>query len=186
MRRRPVGAVLSGVCVDVPPGAFLQASGEGEAALVAAVVAAAAGAGAVVDLFAGVGTFAIALAGGGRRVLAVDGDVAALAAAARAMPAIATQARDLSARPPSVEELRDFDAAVFDPPRAGAAAQARKLAASAVPVIVAVSCNPDTFARDARLLAAGGYALQRVVPVDQFLWSAHLELAAVFRRQSRR
>jgi 23S rRNA (uracil1939-C5)-methyltransferase len=102
--------------------------------------------------------------------------------AVREVGGITTEARDLFARPLSASELRRFDAVVFDPPRAGARAQAEELAGSAVSVIAAVSCNPSTFARDARILAAGGYRLERVTPVDQFLWSPHLELVAIFRR----
>jgi 23S rRNA (uracil1939-C5)-methyltransferase len=141
----------------------------------------------VADLFAGVGTFALPLAAAGVRVHAVDVNREALAAlataiVARAVPGVTTEARDLFRRPLSVEELRRFGAVVFDPPRAGARIQAEQLARSSVPVVVAVSCDPDTFVRDARILAAGGYRLVRAVPIDQFLWSPHLELAAVFRR----
>lgn len=186
-RRRPVMAMFGGIAVEPPPWAFLQASAEGERALVAEVVAAAGAAPAVADLFAGVGTFALPLAAAGVRVHAVDVNREALAAlataiVARAVPGVTTEARDLFRRPLSVEELRRFGAVVFDPPRAGARIQAEQLARSSVPVVVAVSCDPDTFVRDARILAAGGYRLVRAVPIDQFLWSPHLELAAVFRR----
>ena len=187
--RRPMRVRFGGTAVMVPPGTFLQASAEGEAALVAAVVAGVGEAATVADLYAGCGTFSLPLAvgvrGGGRRVYAVDGNgpaLAALARAARGVPGILAECRDLGREPLTVAELARFDAVVFDPPRAGAAAQASALAASAVPVVVAVSCNPATFARDARLLAEGGFRLASVVAVDQFLWSAHVELVAVFRR----
>ena len=185
--RRPARATLGGVAVDVPPEGFLQASTEAERLLVELVLAGVEGAKRIVDLHAGLGTFSFALAARAK-VLAVDGSrsamVALSAAAARAGLAqgIATETRDLDARPLLADELRPFDAAVFDPPRAGAAAQAAALAASAVARVVAVSCNPATFARDARLLVDGGYRLTRVVPIDQFIWSPHLELVAYFER----
>ncbi len=187
--RRPVGAWPGGVFTAVPPGGFLQATGEGEAALIAAVRSGVGGAARVADLFAGAGTFSLPLARDGIPVHAVDADAAALAAlsaaARRVQPPITlptTDVRDLAVRPLAAAELSRFDAVVFDPPRAGAAAQAEALARSNVPTVIAVSCNPDSFARDARILASGGYRLQRITPVDQFLWSAHLELAASFRR----
>jgi 23S rRNA (uracil1939-C5)-methyltransferase len=186
VQRRPVGASFAGTIVAVPAGCFLQASVAGEGALIAAVLDAAVDARRIVDLFSGAGTFAVSLAAAGRHVLAIDSDGSALAAAASARPGITTQTRDLLARPLAASELAGFAAAVFDPPRAGAAAQAKQLAASGVPTVVAVSCNPQTFARDARLLVNGGYGLERVVPVDQFLWSPHLELAAIFRRNRQR
>lgn len=185
VQRRPVRAVFAGIACAVPPGAFLQASARGEAALTDAVLAATPGSRAVADLFSGVGTFALPLAAAGRRVHAVDADgsaVDALARAARGHPRLEAERRNLFALPLSAEELRRFDAVVFDPPRAGARAQAAALAASAVATVVAVSCNPDSFIRDAKILAAGGYRLASLTPVDQFLWSAHLELAAVFVR----
>jgi 23S rRNA (uracil1939-C5)-methyltransferase len=192
--RRPVLARFGGRPVPVPPGAFLQASAEGEAALVAAVLegvggtGARASAGAVADLFAGCGTFSLALvaaAVAGRRVHGVDGNGAALAALAeggRGLPGLTTERRDLGRAPLSSQELAGYRVVVFDPPRAGAAAQAAALAASNVPVVVAVSCNPATFARDARRLGEGGYRLVSALAVDQFLWSAHIELVAVFHR----
>ena len=187
VQRRPVGAVFAGVFVAVPPGSFLQASPEGEAALVEAVLAAVGPRRTAADLFAGAGTFTFPLARRGLRVHAVDADAAclqAVAAAARTLPgdSVTTQRRNLFARPLLPEELRGFEVVVFDPPRAGARAQAEQLARSAVPVVVAVSCSPGSFARDARILIDGGYRLERITPVDQFLWSPHLELAAVFRR----
>lgn len=188
--RRPALARFAGVPVAAPPAGFLQASAAGEAALLAAVRAGIGSATAVCDLFCGSGTFALPLALVGAHVHGVDGDadaIAALAAAGRSAPALASrlscEQRDLFARPLATAELARYAAVVLDPPRAGARAQAAALAASAVPQVVYVSCNPATFARDARLLADGGYRLEEVTPVDQFLWSPHVELAAVFRRE---
>jgi 23S rRNA (uracil1939-C5)-methyltransferase len=186
VERRPVRIMLSGVTVPFPPGAFLQASPAAEAILVAEILAALGPdrERPALDLFAGLGTFAFALAQAGQ-VHAVEGDAAAAAAlaqAAAAAPRVTVERRDLDSDPLPAETLAHYAAAVFDPPRAGAARQAAALAASAIPTIAAVSCNPATFARDAAMLIAGGYRLERVVPVDQFVWTPHLELAAVFRR----
>jgi len=173
--------------VLLPPGAFLQATAAGEAALAALVVAHCEGAAKIADLFAGVGPFALRLAERSR-VTAADHDSEAIAALKRATAAtqglkpVETQLRDLFRRPLVPVELKGFDAVVFDPPRQGAQAQARELSASAVPRVVAVSCNPATFARDARMLVDGGYRLVAVTPVDQFLYSAHVELVARFER----
>ena len=139
------------------------------------------------DLFCGVGPFALRLAESAR-ITAADNDAAAIAALQRAatgaqgLKPIEALARDLFRRPFATVELKRFDAVVFDPPRQGAEAQARTLAASSVATVVAVSCNPATFARDARILIDGGYRLKRVTPVDQFLYSAHVELVACFQR----
>ncbi len=177
---------FGGVPVVLPPAPFLQATREGEAALQAAVVAACGGAGAVADLFCGLGTFALPLAATAK-VLAADGSAsatAALSAAARMAGArMLVDHRDLFRRPLTRLELARFDAVVFDPPRAGAVAQVTELAASKVPIVVAVSCNPNTFARDAAMLVEGGYRLQRLWPVGQFRWSTHVELVARFVRQ---
>ena len=177
---------FGGVPVILPPAPFLQATREGEAALVAAVLAATARAGTIADLFSGLGTFALPLAATGAQVLAVDGAKAAtdaLAAAVRAsVSRILVDHRDLFRRPLTVGELARFDAIVFDPPRAGAIAQVAELAASKVATIVAVSCNPNTFARDAARLVDGGYRLDRLWPVAQFRWSTHVELVARFCR----
>jgi 23S rRNA (uracil1939-C5)-methyltransferase len=173
--------------VVLPPGAFLQATAAGEAAVAALVAEACGDAQSIADLFAGVGPLTLRLAERAR-VTALDNDTDAIAALRRAatttprLKPIAAEARDLFRRPLVAAELKSFDCAVFDPPRQGAQAQARELAASAVPVIVAVSCNPATFARDAQILADGGYRLTRVTPIDQFLYSAHVELAARFER----
>jgi 23S rRNA (uracil1939-C5)-methyltransferase len=184
--RRPPRVIFSGVPVELPPDAFLQASPEAEAMLVRAVLAGIGAADRVVDLHAGLGTFSFALAQRAA-VHAVDGArpaVAALAAAAAraGIHRLGSECRDLEARPLLPEELARFDAAVFDPPRAGAKEQAAALARSGLRRIVAVSCNPASFARDARLLVDGGFRLTRVQPVDQFLWSPHVELVASFER----
>ncbi|HZD24921.1 MAG TPA: RNA methyltransferase, partial [Alphaproteobacteria bacterium] len=185
--RRPPLIELGGVPVTPPPGAFLQATAEGEAALVRLVSEACAGAGRIADLYAGIGTFSFALARAAP-VYAAEQDAAAVAAlvaarnGAAGLKQIEAEMRDLVRRPLGPGELARFDAVVFDPPRAGAARQVEELARSKVPLVVAVSCNPATFARDSRTLADGGYRLERVTPVDQFLWSAHVELVATFRR----
>ncbi len=173
----------------LPPGVFLQATAEGEAALIAGVRAALAGVpprAVMMDLFAGLGTFALPLATEGHRVTAVEGladPLTALDRAARqAQLPVTTLQRDLERRPMLALELEGVAAVVIDPPRAGAKAQSAELAASRVPLIAAVSCNPDTFARDAALLVEGGYRLDWVQPVDQFRWSPHVELVARFSR----
>jgi len=176
---------FAGIDVELPPGAFLQADAAAEAALRAAVGAALGETQCIADLYCGCGTFALPLAAAGRQVHAVDGaaeQVAALTAAAGAAGLggrVTGGTRDLARRPLSVAELKGYDAVVFDPPHAGAKAQAEALAASAVPTVVAVSCNPATFARDARTLVDGGFVLNRIVPVDQFVWSAEVELGSV-------
>ncbi len=181
--RRPVAVRFAGVSIAPPPGAFLQASAEGEAALVAAVTAAVGDAARIADLFAGLGTFSIPLSQQAA-VHAVESDAAAVAAVSRAVQGLrlTVEKRDLFEQPLTAKELNRFDAVLFDPPRAGAAAQSEALAASKVARVVGVSCNPATFARDARILVDGGYRLTRVHPVDQFLWSAHVELVGVFER----
>lgn len=174
--------------VTPPPGAFLQATAEGEAALLAAVRDAVGDAERIADLFAGLGTFALPLAGAAD-IHAVEADAPALDAltagwrAAGGLRRLTAEARDLFARPLAGAELARFDAVVIDPPRAGAAAQMHALAEAGPPRIAAVSCDPDSFARDARILCDGGYRLDRVRVVDQFRWSAHVELAAAFSRR---
>lgn len=186
--RRPAVIRFDGVPVAPPPGAFLQASAAGEAALVAAVLESVgappgAASGRIADLFAGIGTFALPLSRHAA-VHAVESDRPAVAALSKAAGGrrLTVETRDLFENPLTPKELARYDAVVFDPPRAGAAAQAQALAQSKVPLVVGVSCNPATFARDARTLADGGYRLERVHPVDQFLWSAHVELVGLFRR----
>ena len=173
------------ITVEVPPFAFLQPTTTGQAALVDAVTRAIGDAPAVADLFAGVGTFALSVQAG-RKVYAAEGArdaIAALTGAAnRARALVATEHRDLFRRPLIPAELDRFGAVILDPPRAGAEEQVKQIAASAVPAIAYVSCNPASFARDAKLLVAGGYALDWVQPVGQFRWSTHVELAARFNR----
>ncbi len=173
-----VTITLSGVPVAFPEGAFLQATADGEAALVTAVLAALSGAATVADLFAGLGTFALALQG---KVHAVEGArdaVLALAATRR----VGVEHRDLFRRPLSVDQLDRFDGLVLDPPRAGAKEQIAQIAQSRVARLAYVSCNPATFARDAKALIEGGYRLNRITPVGQFRWSTHVELTAAFSR----
>ncbi len=185
--RSPPRLTLGASRVELPPGAFLQATAEGEAALVGAVTTALQGAGRVADLFAGCGTFALPLARAAE-VHAVEGEAAmtaALDAAARRTPGlkrVTVETRDLFRRPLEPDELARFDAVLLDPPRAGAEAQVERLAASRVAHVVMVSCNPATLARDARTLSAAGFRLGPVQPVDQFRWSPHVELVASFRR----
>ena len=184
---RPPRAVFGGVAVELPPGAFLQPTREGEAWLAGFVAMAVGPAKSVADLYAGCGTFSFPLARQATVSAFEEQDRAVAAISAAAAGAGLTgrlhaAARDLDRHPLSADELAAYDAVVFDPPRAGARAQAVEIAKSPVPVVVAVSCNPATFARDARLLVDGGYRLTKVIPVDQFLWSAHIELAAVFER----
>ena len=183
--RRMPRITLGGVPVGIPSGVFLQATREGEGALIREVMAAADGAVAVADLFCGLGTFALPLSEG-RRVLAADGFEPATQALETASKLagrdVTVLHRDLFARPFQASDLKDIDLAVFDPPRAGALDQARELAAARVPTIVAVSCNPATLARDASLFAYE-YDLSRMVMVDQFGWSPHIEAVAVFRRR---
>ena len=176
---QPATVTLSGTPVPFPHGAFLQATADGEAALFASVHEALTGATAIADLFAGLGTFALSLPG---RVYAAEASRDAVLALKRAAPAIAAEHRDLYRRPLDEAELSRFDGAVLDPPRAGAFEQVQALAGSTVPRVAYVSCNPATFARDARLLVDGGYRLLWVRPVGQFRWSTHVELAAAFAR----
>lgn len=184
--RHPPSLSLGGASVILPAGGFLQATRAGEAALIKEVTEAMADADTIVDLFCGLGTFALPLSQGGRSVIAADGAVEAIAslnAAARAAGRkISANVRDLFARPLRADELKDVDAAVFDPPRAGAREQAAQLAKAAIPTIVAVSCNPATLARDVGGIAAW-YDLERLVLVDQFGWSAHVEAVAVLKRR---
>ena len=179
----PVTVTLGGVPVGLPPAAFLQATSDGEAALVAAALRAVGEARTVADLFAGLGTFALSLPG---RVLAVEGArdsaLSLKSAANRSGRQLLVDHRDLFRRPLEAKELSRFDAVVLDPPRSGAREQIAELAGSEVPRIAYVSCNPATFARDARSLTERGYALDWVLPVGQFRWSTHVELVGAFRR----
>jgi 23S rRNA (uracil1939-C5)-methyltransferase len=186
-QRTPPTLTIGPAQVLLPAGAFLQATSTGEAILARVVTTHCERAATVADLFCGVGPFALRLAKRAK-VTAVDNDedaIAALRRAAAATPGlkpVAIQLRDLFRRPLARTELKPFDAVVFDPPRQGAEAQAHELAGANVPTVVAVSCNPTTFARDARILVDGGYRLVQVVPVDQFLFSAHVELVAHFKK----
>jgi 23S rRNA (uracil1939-C5)-methyltransferase len=173
--------------VALPPAAFLQATAEGEAALARLVTDATAKAKVIADLFCGVGPFALRLAERAR-ITAADSDAGAIAALAKAagtaggLKPVDAQVRDLFRRPFTAKEISQVEAVVFDPPRQGAQAQAVELAASKVPIVLAVSCNAATFARDACILIDGGYRLTQVTPVDQFRYSAHVELVGVFEK----
>ncbi|MEP7241359.1 MAG: RNA methyltransferase [Devosia sp.] len=178
---------MSKAMVEIPTGSFLQATAMAEQTLAQLVVEGVGGAKSVADLFCGLGPFALRLAET-TRVFAADSDRAAIAALqkaanhAKGLKPIAVASRDLFRDPLAPVELGPYDAVVFDPPRAGAEAQARELARSKVKTVVAVSCEPRTFARDAAILVAGGYRLETVTPVDQFAWSMHVEMVGVFRR----
>ncbi len=187
--QREAPAVMIGRArVMLPPGAFLQATAAGEETLARLVGDRIGGAKAVADLFCGIGPFALRLAERAR-IQAYDADADAVAALRQAasvtqgLKPIDAQMRDLFRRPLVAQELKHIDAVVFDPPRQGAEAQARDLAKSAVPVVIAVSCNPATFARDVKILADGGYRLKAVTPVDQFRHSAHVEIVAKLGRR---
>jgi len=175
---QPATVTLSGLRVTFPPGGFLQATADGEAALVEAVQEGVQGAASIADLFAGLGTFALA----SRAVYAAEASRDAAAALKRAAPAMAVEHRDLYRNPLDRGELKRFDAVMLDPPRAGAAEQVASLSASKVARVAYVSCNPATFARDAKVLEDGGYSLDWIQPVGQFRWSTHVELAAAFSR----
>jgi 23S rRNA (uracil1939-C5)-methyltransferase len=186
MRKAPVIGIGTAQLL-LPPGAFLQATAAGEEALAALAMAHCKGAKHIADLFCGVGPFALRLAAKAR-IAAFDSDDNAVSALQKAamttsgLKPIKTETRDLFRRPLMAQELRDYDAVVFDPPRQGAQAQARQLAASRIPVVVAVSCNVATFARDAKTLIDGGYRIEAVTPVDQFRHTPHVEVVARFRR----
>ena len=174
----PPTITLGGVAVALPDGAFLQATADGETALVTAVREVIGDAASTYDLFAGLGTFALSLGG---QVKAIEGSRDA-ALALLSTRRVAVEHRDLFRRPLSAAELAEAGAVVLDPPRAGAREQVAELAKSEVPRIAYVSCNPATFARDARTLIDGGYRLDRITPVGQFRWSTHVELVAAFTR----
>ncbi|GGB51555.1 RNA methyltransferase [Roseibium aquae] len=184
---RPPMLDMGGAALVPPPGGFTQATLEGEQALVAMVLKGAGTAKTVADLFSGSGTFALHLARQAK-VHAVEGDAAALKAMdqairrAQGLKTLKTTRRDLFRSPLVREELAHFEAVVFDPPRTGAQAQAAQLAGSEVKTVIAVSCNPATLARDLRILIDGGYVLQTVTPVDQFVFSPHIEVVAVLTR----
>jgi len=185
LMRTPPTIAIGAAQLTLPPGSFLQATAAGEATLAALVSRHCQRARHIADLFCGVGPFALRLAAKSR-ISAFDNDAGAVIALQKAatstsgLKPIKAEARDLFRRPLMPQELRDYDAVVFDPPRQGAQAQARQLAASKIPVLVAVSCNVATFARDARILVDGGYTLEGVTPVDQFRHTPHVELVARF------
>lgn len=185
MRHPPLQA-MGAAMVAPPPGAFLQATAHGQDTLCDLVADIVGDATRIVDMFAGCGTFALRLASGAE-VHAVEGDADMLAAldhgwrSAQGLKRVTPEVRDLFRRPLLTDELTTFDAAVIDPPRAGAAAQIAELAKAQLPIIAHVSCNPQTFARDAETLCNAGYLLDWVQPVDQFRWSAHVELVGAFR-----
>lgn len=187
MLRRPPALPMGRAQVIPPPAAFLQATAEGEAALLACVDRFTQGARNIVDLFAGCGTFTLPLASRAR-VHAVEGLAAPLSAldaawrSAAGLNRVTTQIRDLARNPLQPDELADFDAIVIDPPRAGAEAQCRQIAASRVDRVAFVACDPVNFSRDAQILAEGGLRLTQLFVVDQFRWSPHVEIVAEFRR----
>jgi 23S rRNA (uracil1939-C5)-methyltransferase len=187
VQARPPAVPVGKAMVEVPAGGFLQATERAEHVLAELVIGGVGKAKAVADLFCGIGVFALRLAEQAL-VFAADSDRGAIAALEQAvrmtqgLKPVTAAARDLFRNALAPVELEPYDAVVFDPPRAGAEAQARELARSKVKTIVAVSCEPKTFARDAAILIAGGYRLVSVVPVDQFAWSGHVEVVGVFRR----
>ena len=181
LRREPTVELGHGV-IELPPGVFLQATSEALVALQGFVASAVQGCRKLADLYAGIGALTSPLHDRLDRHLLVDSDRLGLAAARKALPTLETEARDLAAKPLRASELRRFDAAVLDPPRIGAEAQAREIAASRLARVVYVSCDPASFARDAAILCAAGFRIERLLPVDQFLFSPHMELAAELRR----
>ena len=182
----PVTVTLSGVAVPFPPGAFLQATADGEAALVSAAREWLAGSATVADLFSGLGTFAFALAGPETKVLAAEAErsahLACKAAAARTGLPVHSDHRDLFRNPLMPDELSRFAAVLLDPPRAGAREQVERIAESSVQKVVYISCNPASWAKDAAMLIDAGYRLVELRPVGQFRWSTHVELASLFVR----
>ncbi|MCF6117960.1 class I SAM-dependent RNA methyltransferase [Mesorhizobium muleiense] len=188
--KKPV-VLFGSVAVAVPPGAFLQATEAAEQAMADIVGRHLARARKIADLFAGCGSFALRLAARSE-VHAVEGDAAALSALDRAfrfasgLKRVTSERRDLFRRPLTSRELNAFDGVVFDPPRAGAEDQSKQIARSDVPLVAAVSCNPVTLARDLRILVDGGYVLKSVTPIDQFLWSPHVEAVALLEKPKRR
>lgn len=188
--KKPV-IVFGDVGVPVPPGSFLQATAFAEQAMADLVLSHLARTKKVADLFAGAGSFALRLARKSE-VHAVEGDAAALAALDRGfrqaagLKRVTNERRDLFRRPLTVKELNAFDGLVFDPPRAGAEDQSKQVARSDIPHVAAVSCNPGTLARDLSILIAGGYRVKSVTPIDQFLWSPHVEAVALLEKPRKR
>lgn len=188
--RKPL-VMFGDASVPLPPGSFLQATAAAEQAMADLVLSHLSRAKKVADLFAGAGSFALRLARKSE-VHAVEGDAAALAALDRGfrqstgLKRVTTEKRDLFRRPLTFKELNAFDGVVFDPPRAGAEDQSKQIARSDVPLVAAVSCNPGTLARDLSILVAGGYRVTSVTPIDQFLWSAHVEAVALLEKPRKR
>ena len=189
VERRAPRVAFGEALVTLPPGGFLQATEAGETLLADFAETAMADAKKVADLFCGAGAFALRLARR-REVHGFDSDAAAIAAlergaaAAEGLRALVATTRDLFQRPLRADELASFDGVLFDPPRAGAETQAREFAASSLRLVVAISCNAATFARDVRILVEGGFEIETVTPLDQFRSSPHVEIAAVFRRKT--
>jgi 23S rRNA (uracil1939-C5)-methyltransferase len=187
MERTPPILRMGGVDVVPPPGGFLQATQESETAMVGLVCEALEGAARVVDLFSGAGTFTLPLAANAS-VHAVEGEVAGLQALGRAIrkvqgiKPITTEKRDLFRQPLNQIDLSRFDAAVIDPPRAGAEVQTRELALSGIRKVAMVSCNAQTFVRDLKIMLEAGFRLKQLTPIDQFLWSPHVEIVAALKR----
>lgn len=182
-QRLPVRAHFAYGSVNVPPGGFLQATKEGEAALSETVALAVGTAANVVDLYSGIGTFALALSP--RPLTACDGEAKAIEAlqeAVRGRAKTNIAVRNLTQAPMTTSELSGCKALILDPPRDGAKEQAKQIAASKVPVVVSVSCDLNSFCRDGKILLSGGYKLMELTLVDQFLWSTHVELVGVFRK----
>jgi len=186
LERKPFRVSLGGVAVVPPPGSFLQATEDGEGALIKAVLDGVSDSkGKVADLYSGSGTFTFPLLNAGWDVYAIESYKAALEslqASGRVFPKLKTSVRDLAKEPLNAKELKGLDAVVVDPPREGAAPQMKVLADSAVATVVSVSCSATSFARDAEYLVKGGYKFQKLTIVDQFLWSHHIEMVGVFKR----
>lgn len=183
--KEPFRVSFGGVAVVPPPGGFLQATEEGEAALVTFALGALGRKKRVADLYAGAGTFSLALSAAGHKVDAYEGDgdaVAALTAAGAGRTGLRAVRRDLAREALSFQELSAYDAVLTDPPRNGAAEQMREIARSRLKAVISISCAPDTFARDAAILVQGGFTMKRLRVVDQFVWSAHVEAAGLFVR----
>jgi 23S rRNA (uracil1939-C5)-methyltransferase len=191
VQRRAPTVAFGQVQVELPPGAFLQASAAAEAAIRDAVTEAIGDAHRIADLFAGCGTLSLPLAAAGRTVHALECEPAMLAALQQAArraglaERVTTERRDLQRVPLTGAELARFNALVIDPPRAGARVQAEALAASRLGRLALVSCNPATFARDARILVDGGWRCLWVRPIDAFLWSSRIELLGAFARPAK-
>ena len=184
---KPASVQLGDIPVTLAPGGFLQATRAGEEALVAIATDALQNCSTVVDLFAGCGSFTFPLSRSSK-VHAVDGDEELISAlqksANKNILPISTEVRDLFRRPVFSTELKGYDGLLFDPPRAGAKAQVEEIAESSVGTIVAISCDPVTFSRDISYLVSAGFEVEFIQPVDQFLWSPHVEMIAVLRRQN--